>query len=114
MRVAIVDLYPLSTREIDECEDDLFIPDINKLRNKKTVKQLSVKKVFERIHKGSYPETYKDKNINIEVYFASYIKTYLERDVRQIINVKDAIKFFKFISCVAARTSQEYRIFFNR
>ena len=107
-RVALVDLYPLSTREIEGCEDSLFVPDISFLKKKPLVKQLSTKKVFERIYKGSYPETYKDKNIDMEVYFSSYIKTYLERDVRQIINVKDEIKFFKFVSCVAARTGEEY------
>src|SRR5699024_7172987 len=38
----------------------------------------------------------------------SYIKTYIERDIRELINIKYEVKFLKFISAVAARTGQEY------
>ncbi len=46
--------------------------------------------------------------IALEQYFSSYIRTYIERDVRKIINIQDEPKFLKFISSLAARTGQEF------
>ena len=64
--------------------------------------------IFERIFKGSYPELYKNNNISLEAFFSSYLRTYIERDVRKIINIQDEPKFMKFISSLAARTGQEF------
>ncbi len=107
-RVGIVDLYPLSNREISNVKDELFIPDINLLKKREKTKRISLIELFERIIKGSYPELYKNKELNYQNYYDSYIRTYIERDIRQLINVKEETKFLKFISSVAARTSLEY------
>ncbi len=107
-RVGIIDLYPLSTREICGLKEDVFIPDINILKNKETLKYEYMDNIFERIFRGSYPELYKNDNISIETFFSSYLRTYIERDVRKIINVQDEPKFLKFISSLAARTGQEF------
>lgn len=45
---------------------------------------------------------YRDRNM----YYSSYISTYVERDVRDISGTVDALKFNRFITAVAARTSQ--------
>ena len=64
--------------------------------------------LFERIFRGSYPELYKNKEINLESFYSSYLRTYIERDIRKIINIQDEPKFLKFISSLAARTGQEF------
>ena len=107
-RVGIIDLYPLSTREISKMKEDVFIPDINILKKKETIKYEYIPDLFERIFRGSYPELYKNEKINIESFFSSYIRTYIERDVRKIVNIQDEPKFMKFISALAARTGQEF------
>ena len=107
-RIGILDLYAFSTRELYSKEEKVFVPNINELKNRDLVQKLTTKKLFERILKGSYPEIYNQKNIDIEKYYEIYVRTYLERDIRQYINIKDEIKFMKFISSVAARTSCEY------
>lgn len=107
-RVGILDLYPLSTREIEGKSENIFIPDIKKIKKTEPLDSLSTSQIFERIFRGSYPELYKNKNMDVEMYFSSYLRTYMERDVRQLINVKNEVKFLKFISSVAARTGQEY------
>lgn len=107
-RVGIIDLHPLSTREIAKESDSLFIPDVKTLKDKKSLKSMSTGKLFDRIIKGSYPEIYKNKDLNFQSYYESYIRTYIERDIRELINIKDETKFLKFISSVAARTSLEY------
>ena len=107
-RVGIIDLYPLSTREIYGIKEDIFIPDINILKKKEPLKYEYMDNIFDRIYRGCYPELYKKSDINIETFFSSYLRTYLERDVRKIINIQDELKFIKFISCLAARTGGEF------
>lgn len=51
-----------------------------------------------------------EKELLPEDYFGAYMQTYLERDIRDLITVKDENKFLKFISCTAARTSQEVNL----
>lgn len=43
---------------------------------------------------------------NWALFYGSYLKTYIERDVRQLINVKDELAFVKFISVAAVWTGQ--------
>lgn len=107
-RVGIIDLYPLSTREIYGASEEPFIPNIQIIKKKTPIKYEYLNNVFERIFRGSYPELYKNKKINLEAFFSSYLRTYIERDVRKIIHIQDEPKFLKFISSMAARTGQEF------
>lgn len=107
-RVGILELNPLSTREISRKSENCFIPNIDLLRRKEKLDYEPLGKVFDRILKGSYPALYNGQENNLENFYSSYIKTYIERDIRELINIKDEMKFLKFVSAVAARTSQEY------
>ena len=107
-RIGILDLYGFSTRELENIEEPIFIPNIELLKNKEKIKIKSTREIFERIINGSYPALNNDKGIQREQFYETYIRTYIERDVRQLINIKDENKFVKFISSVAARTAQEY------
>lgn len=107
-RVGILDLHPLSTRELNKSLEEVFIPNIQMIKNKEPVKKESLPNIFERIYRGSYPELYKNTQIEVEEYFSSYIRTYIERDIRKIINIQNETKFMKFISAMAARTGQEF------
>ena len=109
-RIGILELYPLSNREIENKNEDFFLPIYESLENKEKTKRLDVDKVYEKILKGSYPELYSNPNIEPRDFFESYIKTYIERDIRELINVKDETKFLKFIESVAVRTGQELNI----
>ncbi len=59
--------------------------------------------------KGFYPPVY-DQNIPPRDWYPNYIKTYLERDVRQIKNITDLFLFEKFLRILAGRTAQELNI----
>ena len=63
------------------------------------------KNVEDFIFTGFYPRIY-DKKINPEQFYPSYIQTYTERDIRQIINVSDLFLFQKFMRLAAGRTAQ--------
>lgn len=54
---------------------------------------------------GGYPALY-DRAIQARDWFANYVATYLERDVRQLVNVRDLGQFQTFLKMCAARTGQ--------
>lgn len=55
--------------------------------------------------KGSYPPVY-DQKIDYDKWYPNYIRTYIERDVRQIKNISDLYIFEKFLRLCAGRTGQ--------
>lgn len=61
--------------------------------------------IWSIIHRGSMPEL-QDPNIDWERYYSSYIKTYIEKDVRQLVNISDELKFIKFLTALAARCGE--------
>ena len=109
-RIAIVNLYGLSSREINKEPNNLFIPEVSRLKKEKVLVNIPYKELWKRIFSGSFPEIYKNKNIELEKFYDGYIKTYIERDIRDLKNVKDEIKFMKFMISVAARTGQELNL----
>lgn len=84
-RTAILRLLPLSIRELIQAGVE-----IDK---------------FEIMYRGFLPRIYKD-NINPTRVYRNYYETYIERDVRQLINLKDLSTFTKFIKLLAGRVGQ--------
>lgn len=62
--------------------------------------------VFTLLWTGSYPRIY-DQNIPAHQWLADYTSTYIQRDVRQVINVTDLQAFSGFLKLCAGRTAQE-------
>jgi hypothetical protein len=56
--------------------------------------------------RGAYPEIRSNPDVDRELWCAGYVQTYLERDVRQALNVGDLNAFHRFLRLVAARTGQ--------
>ena len=63
-------------------------------------------KLEDFIIKGGFPALHSDENINYLHWYPSYISTYLERDVRNIINITSLRDFNRFIRAIAVRTGQ--------
>lgn len=63
--------------------------------------------LLKNIFNGGYPRIY-DKAINPTDFFPSYIQTYLERDVKSILNIKNNIKFSIFLKVCAGRIGQVF------
>lgn len=57
------------------------------------------------LYQGSYPPIY-DRNLDPGIWYANYVQTYIERDVRQLINVRDLSQFQHFLRLCAGRTGQ--------
>lgn len=62
--------------------------------------------LFRRIWQGSYPEVMGAAPRERDFFYSSYINTYLERDIRNLANVHDLERFYKFLCSCAARTGQ--------
>lgn len=104
-RMAIVELEGLSLREIFNVEfDKPFIPNNEYIEERKR-HIVEYSHLWEKIHKGSMPQLY-ETDTNWERYYSSYVKTYIEKDVRQIINVSDELKFIKFLTALAVRCGE--------
>ncbi|MBI3354245.1 MAG: ATP-binding protein [Nitrospirae bacterium] len=63
------------------------------------------KNLDDMLFKGFYPPVY-DRKIPPSSWYANYVFTYLERDVRQMISVRDLSVFQRFVRMCAARTGQ--------
>ena len=88
-RTAILKLLPLSLAELQAA------PEFN------------LTSVDEHIFTGGFPRIYKNQ-IPPHKFFRDYISTYIERDVRQIINIKDLSLFQKFLTLCAGRIGQVF------
>lgn len=84
-RTSLLRLLPLSLQEMRQANIADPLPEI--------------------ILKGGYPKIYKE-NLPVSNAYSSYFQTYVERDVRQILQIKDIIQFERFIKLTASRIGQ--------
>jgi predicted AAA+ superfamily ATPase len=89
-RIGYIDLLPLCYREIlqfrrkNNSSDDLIL-------------------------NGCYPELY-DKNRKPVLWYPAYIRTYIERDVKQLRNIENTLSFNRFLQLCAGRTGQQLNV----
>lgn len=103
-RVSISELSGLSLREIHGVKFNRhFVPSEDYLTEREK-EIISYENIWEIIHRGSYPELY-DTERDWQEYYSSYVATYLERDINELI-LADGVTFTKFLTAVAARTGE--------
>lgn len=106
-RVAVLSLTSLSQAEIYGGKTEPFMVDLEALSARKEGRtKADVTAVFERIYQGSMPAIASHANSNSQIFYSSYLSTYIERDVRELSDAIDSLKFFRFITAVAARCGQ--------
>lgn len=99
-RVSILEMSTLSYAEINSFKSKIFNP-----TNIRFDVKIDPNKIFEQIFKGGMPE-YISNNIDRNQFFNDYITTYIERDVRQLTQVGDLMRFRKFLIAVASRNGE--------
>ena len=105
-RVGVLNLHGFSQSEKENVWDTPpFLPTKKNLVLKEAPDR-GKKNIFHCIWKGSYPAIFKGKDTDWNLFYDSYMQTYIERDVRQIINVSNESLFINFMKVLAARTSQ--------
>jgi uncharacterized protein len=85
-RTAIVRLLPLTIAELNSYEN-------------------TYRSVEDYLYSGFYPRIF-DQSLNATEAYSFYVSTYLERDIRSLINVKDYLLFERFIKICASRSGQ--------
>lgn len=106
-RVGILNLLGLSLREIKDIDfNEPFMPTEEYLNNRrKCEKEISYDEIWNIIHKGSMPALYQEES-DVDMFYAMYVSTYIERDVRNLTQVGDTLSFLKFMTALASRIGQ--------
>lgn len=109
-RVAILQLLGLSRQEmvgqgVTSVAPFLPTPDqiVERSRGRKP---LGLLELYEIIWRGSLPRIALNQEIAPELFYSSYVQTYLQRDVRDLARVGDELAFLRFLRAAAARTAQ--------
>ncbi len=106
-RVAVLSMTSLSQAEACGESMEPFQVELQALSaRKKHRKPTDAKGIFERIFRGSMPAIASGAYSNSQIFYSSYLSTYIERDVRELSETIDSLKFLRFMTAVAARSSQ--------
>jgi predicted AAA+ superfamily ATPase len=107
-RVAILDLLGLSQAEAAGrgAEAQPFVPTATWLEGaRRQAAPVSLHQLYERIWLGSFPALNEQGPPARELFFRSYVQTYLQRDVPELLRVSDLLAFNRFLAATAARTA---------
>lgn len=111
-RVAILRMSALSQHEMyGNGSTNPFILDLSEIKaRKKTHEPANLTNIYERIWKGSMPGLLSEKYTDREVFYSSYLQTYIDRDVSELIEGVDKLLFQDFIRSAACRIGEVLNI----
>lgn len=108
-RVAVLHLLGLSRWELAGRGPDAspFIPTPEEIVRRSTqAYKLTLKALYRLIWRGSLPAIALNEALDRDLFYSSYVQTYLQRDVRNLARVGDEMAFLRFMRAAAARTGQ--------
>ena len=103
-RAAMLRLLPLSYKEMLGSPGSPLPWEVAKKRFSR--KHMPYPELWQSFIRGGYPELAADPGRNLSLWHASYIQTYLERDVRTLRQIGDLTLFQNFLRALAARSGQ--------
>ena len=108
-RIGIIHLLGLSRREItghsSHAVPFLPIPE-NFLDSAGEDDTLTLTELYDLIWRGSFPGFVLNREMDRDLFFASYVQTYLQRDIHDLARVGDEMAFLRFLKAAAARSGQ--------
>ena len=106
-RVAVLSMTSLAQAELSGASMTPFEVDLEALTEREKLRiPADMQGIFERIYRGSMPAIVSGRNTNSQIFYSSYLSTYIERDVRLLSDAIDSLKFLRFMTAAAARCSQ--------
>ena len=105
-RVGIINMSPLSFNEIIKRDEIPFTVKVNKAEERCSY-QMTIDNLFEQITKGFYPELYRNPDLDKDTFYSNYVATYIDRDVSELIDVKNKLSFHKLMQLLASLTGEE-------
>lgn len=106
-RIGILNLLGLSLREIKEIDfNKSFLPTKEYIKEREKMDtRISYDEIWNIIHKGTMPALYQE-NSDFDLFYSTYVNTYIERDVRNLTQVGNVLTFLKFMTSLASRIGQ--------
>ena len=107
-RLGLITLLGFSLREkYGVGFDEPFLPTEEYFAQRKAdLVEIPYDAVWEAIHRGSMPELSSNPDFDWQMFYGSYVRTYIERDVRELSEIGDEVKFTRFMTVAAASTGQ--------
>lgn len=107
-RTAVLHMTSLSQHEIFGSGDcPPFTLDLTTLKARETTHQpAGIKEIYERIWNGSMPGLISGKFTDRDVFYSSYLQAYIERDVKEQVQLSDPLLFRDFVRAAACRAGQ--------
>lgn len=107
-RIGLVTLLGFSLRESHQIDFTMpFLPTEDYLTaRRKQLAEISYDEVWHTIHRGSMPELVDNPDFDWQMFYGAYLRTYIERDVRDLTEIGDTVKFTRFMTAAAASTGQ--------
>lgn len=107
-RIGLVTLLGFSLRERYGVSNDTpFLPTDEYFDGrKKQLANIPYEDVWKMIHRGSMPELCENPDFDWQMFYGAYVRTYIERDVRDLSEIGDTVKFTRFMTAAAASTGQ--------
>lgn len=111
-RVAVLHMSSLSQHEIygsGKCTP--FALELSALKEReKTNAPADISEIYDRIWKGSMPGLVSGKFSDRDVFYSSYLQTYIDRDVKEQVQLADPLLFRDFVRAAACRAGQMLNI----
>ncbi len=108
-RIAIIDLLGFSYKELNNSANKStpFLASDNWIKNNiKNIYNKDITDLYKTIWNGFFPRLINAQNKNRDIFYRSYVQTYIERDVKDYYSISNDITFYNFLKAVAARTGQ--------
>lgn len=106
-RICILDMTNLSINEINNKNDIPFNLNDDSIFTRYKRYNINKHQAYSYITRGFFPALYDDKNLNTQQFYSSYLTTYLEKDLKEILNISDEFKFINFLKLLASNTGEE-------
>ena len=109
-RAGVIKMLGLSMRELMQVpyrEPFLPVPEQMNAREKDAV-SFDYSQIIAFIHKGSFPELHEVESDlrDWSDYYSSFFQTYIEKDIKDVLNIQDESAFIKFVKATASLTGQ--------
>lgn len=107
-RIGLCTLLGFSLREAHAVECSLpFIPTEEYFSaRKQNLADITYDEVWNTVQRGLMPQLFINPNYSRQLYYSAYVRTYIERDVRELSEIGDTVKFTNFMIAAAASTGQ--------
>ena len=106
-RAAVLSMTSLSQAEICGAQMEPFRVDLESLQKRAGQRKAAdVREIYERIYRGSMPAVVSGAVSSGNIFYSSYISTYIERDVKELSESINSLRFLRFVTAVAARCGQ--------